>query len=119
MRCARVEDEDVATGAADTPDFGALGVLAEVGDGGSNGNSVDDAERGEIDDGERAIGGGDVGVEMEIGAEDGGSVLAEKNDESENEKEGKEEVDAEVFGVGHEGVYSLQFMVSGLEEDNR
>jgi hypothetical protein len=31
-------------------------------------------------------------------------MLAEKNDDGEDEKEGKKEVDAEVFGVGHEGV---------------
>ena len=42
--------------------------------------------------------------EVEIGAEDGGAMLAEKNDDGEDEKEGEEEVDAEVFGVGHEGV---------------
>jgi len=79
-------------------------VFAEVGDGGADGNFVDDAEGGEVDDGEGAVGGGDVGIEVEIGAEDGGAMLAEKNDDGEDEKEGEEEVDAEVFGVGHEGV---------------
>jgi hypothetical protein len=54
---------------------------------------------------------------MEIGAEDGGAMLAEKNDEGENEKEGEEEVDAEVFAMGHEE--SLQFTVFGLKQDSR
>ena len=102
LRGARVQDEDVAAGAADAPDFGALGVLAEIGDGRADGNSVDDAERGEIDDGEGAVGGGDVSVEVEIGAEDGGAMLAEENDDDEDEQEGEEEVDAEIFRVGHE-----------------
>jgi hypothetical protein len=92
-------------------------MFAEVGDGGADGDFVDDPKRGEIDDGEGAVGGGDVGVEVEIGAEDGGAMLAEKNDDGENEQEDEEEVDAGVFGVGHEG--SLQFTVFVLEEDNR
>ena len=68
---------------------------------------------------ERAVGGGDVGVEMEIGAEDGGSMLAEKNDDGENEEESEEKIDAEVFAMGHEE--SLQFTVFGLslEEHSR
>src|SRR6266403_1984114 len=101
LRCARVEDEDIAAGAADSPDFGALGVFAKVGDGRADGDFVDDAERSEIDDGERTVGGGDVSVEVEIWAEDGGTMIAEKNDDRENEKQGEEEVDAEVFAMGH------------------
>jgi len=77
-------------------------VFAEIGDGGADGNSVDDAERGEVDDGEGAVGGGDVGVEVEIGAEDGRAVFAKKDYEGENEQESEEEIDAQVFGVGHE-----------------
>ena len=102
MRGARIQNEEVAAGAADAPDFGAPGVFAEVGNGGANGNLVDGAERGEVDDCEGAIGGGDVGVEMKIGAEDRGAMLAEKNDDSEDEQEREEEVDAEISGVGHE-----------------
>jgi hypothetical protein len=107
LRRARVEDEDVASGAADAPDFGALGVLAEVGDSGADGNSVDDAQGGEIDDGKGAVGSRDVGVEVEIGAEDGRAMFAEKNDESENEQESKKKVDAKVFAMGHWMTMSL------------
>ena len=77
-------------------------MFAQVRDGGADGNFVDDAQRGEVDDGEGAVGSGDIGVEMEIGAEDGGAMLAEQDDESEDEQESEQEVDTEVFAMGHE-----------------
>jgi len=102
-----IEDEDVAASVADAPDFVAFRVLAEVGDGGAglrglgDGEFGDGLELGEINDGERAVVGGDVGVHVEIGAEEGGAMLAEKDDDRGNEEEKRDEVDAEVFGARH------------------
>jgi len=74
-------------------------VFAKVGDGRADGNFV--MTRGMRDrHGERTVGGGDVGVEMEIWAEDGGTMLAEKNDDGEN-KSRRGGRDAEVFAMGH------------------
>ncbi len=101
---AHVEDEDVAAGAADAPNFGALGVFAKIGDGGTRVDFVDDAEGDEIDDEEVAVGSGDVGVEVEIGAKEGWAVFAEEDDEGERGENGEQEIDAKIFGVRHEQV---------------
>jgi hypothetical protein len=92
----------MAARAADAPDFGAVRVFTEIGYARAGGNFVDGAERDEVHDSEEAIGSGNVSVEMEVGAEEGGAVFAEKNDEREHGEEREEEIDAEVFGVGHE-----------------
>jgi hypothetical protein len=42
-------------------------------------------------------------------------MLAEKNDDGENEEQGEEEVDAEVFGVGHWMEMSLPEWRAGVE----
>ena len=96
-----VENEDVAAGGGDAPDFVALGVFAEIGNGRADGNLGDGLEFGEINDGERAVGGGDVGVHVEIGTEEGRAMFAEKDDDCGNEEDGQAEIEPEVFGVGH------------------
>jgi hypothetical protein len=80
-----VENPDAAVGGTDPPDFVAGRVFPEVGDVGSDGNVSDDVKTGEIDDRERAVGGGDVGVHVEVGAEERGAVLAEEEDRGEDE----------------------------------
>jgi hypothetical protein len=96
-----VENEDEASGGADAPDFVAFGVFAHVGDAGGDEDFLDGVERDEIDDGDVAVDGGDVGVEVQAGAEEGGAMLAEENDGGEDEEDGEDEVGAEVFAMGH------------------
>jgi len=96
-----VENPDAAVDGTDPPDFVAGSVFAEVGDVGSDGNVSDDLKTGQIDDRERAVGGGDVGVHVEVGTEERGPVLAEEDDRGEEEEEDERDVHARVFGVGH------------------
>jgi len=97
----RVENEGEAAGRGDAPDFVALGVLAEVGDGGAERNFGDGLKFGEVDDGEGAVGGRDVGVHVEVGAEERGAVFAKKDGGGGGEEDEEKEVGAEVFGKGH------------------
>jgi hypothetical protein len=96
-----VEDEYETSGGADAPDFVALGVFAHVGDAGCDEDFLDGVESDEVDDGDAAIGGGDVGVEMQAGTEEGGAMFAEEDGGGEDEKDGEDEVGAEVFAMGH------------------
>jgi len=97
----RVENEDIAADIADAPDFVAAGVFAEVGDGGADGNFGDGMESDEIDDGDGAVGGGGVGVHVEIGAKEGGTMLAENDDGGGDEKNEKNEIDAKALEQRH------------------
>jgi hypothetical protein len=76
-------------------------VFAKVRDRGANGNFCNGLEFGEIEDGEGAVVGGDVGVHVEIGAEKGGAMLVEDDDGGRDEEEKEREIEAWVFGVGH------------------
>jgi len=87
-----VENPDAAVAGTDPPDFVAGSVFAEVGDVGSDRNVSDDVKTGEIDDRERAVGGGDVGVHVEVGTEERGAVLAEEDDRGEDEEEDERDV---------------------------
>ncbi len=98
----RVEDEDEAASGGDAPDFVAGGVFAKVGDGWADGNFGDGLEFGEIDYGEGAVGGGDVGVHVEIGAEEGRAVFMEEDNDAGDEEDDESKIEAEVFGMGHE-----------------
>src|SRR5262249_13831758 len=84
---AGIQDEHVAAGVADAPDFGAARMFAKVRDAGGSGNLVDGAKRGEVYNSEGAVGRGDVSVEMEIGAEERGAVFAKKDDQREHGEE--------------------------------
>jgi hypothetical protein len=55
-------------------------MFAEIGDGGADGDVVDDVKAGKIDDGEGAVVGGDVGVHVEAGAEEGRAMLTKEDD---------------------------------------
>jgi hypothetical protein len=98
---ARVEDPEIAAGAADAPDFVAFGMLEHLGEHGPGRDARDLAEIDKIDDGDGAVGGRDVGVDAQAGAEEGGAVLTEKNARAEDEQEGEEKVLAEVLGGRH------------------
>ena len=103
----RIEHEDEAAGGGDAPDFVAGGVFAKVGNGGAclrrlgDRNFGDGLEFGEINDGERAVGGGDVGVHVEIGAEEGRTVFMEEDNDGGDEEDDESKIEAEVFGRGH------------------
>ena len=97
----RVEDEGAVAGRRDAPDFVACGVLAEIRDIEAEVEFVDRLKAGEVDGGDGAVGGGDVSVHVEVGAEEGGSMLAEEDNGGGDEKEDKREVDAEVSGMRH------------------
>ena len=76
-------------------------MFAQIGDAGADGNLSEDAEIGEVEDGDGAVVGGDVGVEMEIRAKEGGAMFAEKDDDEKDEKDGESEVDAEGCEAAH------------------
>jgi hypothetical protein len=97
----RVDDEDVAATRGHAPDFVAFGVFAEVGNIGPDRNFANGCEFGEIHDGERAVGGGDVGAHVEIGTEEGRTMFTEDDDSSGDEKKDEGDVDARAFGMGH------------------
>jgi hypothetical protein len=97
----RVENEDVAGGGGDTPDFIAIGVFTEIGDGGTDGNFANGLEFCEVDDGEGALRGGHVGVHVEVGAEEGRAMFTEEDDGGGDEEGQEHDVEAWVFGVRH------------------
>ena len=94
-----VENEDEVGCSA--PDFVAFRVLAEVGDGGADREAADGLKAGEVDGGEGAVCGGDVGVHVEVGTEEGRAMFAQKNDNGGDEEQHEREVNAEVSGMGH------------------
>ena len=98
---ACVDNEDVAARGGDTPYFVALEVFAEVGDVRAYGNFGYGLELDEIDDGEGAIGSGDVGVHVEIGTEERWSMLKEEKNGGGYEQDDEDEVDAWAFVEGH------------------
>jgi hypothetical protein len=69
-------------------------MFAEIGDGGADGDMGDDVKPGQIDDRERAVVGGDVGIHVEAGAEEGRAMLAKEDDGGGDEEEHECEVDA-------------------------
>ena len=62
----------------------------------------DDAETDKIDDGEGAVGSRDIGVHVEVGAQERRAMLVEEEDAGGDEEDHEGEVQAWVFGVGHE-----------------
>ena len=97
----RVEDEGAVAGRRGAPDFVAGGVFAEIGDVEAECEFVDDLKAREVDGGDRAVGGGDVAVHVEIGTKEGGAVFTEKDNGGGDEEEDEREVNAEVFRMGH------------------
>ena len=98
---ACVENPDVAGAVADAPDFSAFGMLAHVGGAGADVDLLRGLERDEVDDGDGAVGGGDVGVNAQAGTKERGAMFAKKNDDEGSEQDDEEEVEAEAFEVGH------------------
>jgi len=101
LRSAGVKDPEIATAGAHAPDFGPLGVLAHVGDTWADRDFLDDAEIGKIKDGDGAVGGGNVGIEMQIGTEKRRAMLAEEDDNEDEEKNSENEIDTEGFEAIH------------------
>ena len=56
----------------------------------ADGDVSDGAEIDEVDDGDGAVGGGDVGVEAEAGAEEGRAMFDEEEDEGGEEEDAEE-----------------------------
>ena len=77
-------------------------MFAQVRDVRSDRDVSDDAETGKIDDGEGAVGSRDVGVHVEVGAQERRAMLVEEEDAGGDEEDHEGEVQAWVFGVGHE-----------------
>ena len=98
---AGVEHPEVTASIADAPDLVALRVFAQIGDARTNGNFGDGMEGDEVDDGNGAISGGGVGVHVEVGAKEGGTMLAENDDSCGDEKDDEKEIGAKVFGTRH------------------
>ena len=70
-------------------------------------------ERDEVDDGDGAVGGGDVGVNAQAGTKERGATFAKKNDDEGSEQDDEEKVEAEAFEVGH---WMKQFYMRGEVE---
>ena len=98
---ARVEDPNVAAGAAYAEDFGASGMLAHAGESWADGEAGDGLEFDEVDDGDIAVSGGDVGGEVEVRAEEGGAMVAQKDDDGSEGQGGEQEVETKVSGAAH------------------
>jgi hypothetical protein len=96
-----VEDEGVVAAVGDAPDFGAEGMFAEVADGGADGNFGNRVEGDEVDHGERAVIGGDVGVHTEVGAEEGRTMVPRNDEDGAHDKQGGEKENAEVSNWRH------------------
>ena len=77
-------------------------MFAQVRDVRSDRDVSDDAETGKIDDREGAVGSRDVGVHVEVGAQERRAMLVEEEDAGGDEEDHEGEVQAWVFGVGHE-----------------
>ncbi len=76
-------------------------MFAKVGDGRAYGNFGNGLEFGEIENGEGSVVSGDVGVHVEIGAEERWAMLVEDDNGGGDKEEKKREIEAWVFGVGH------------------
>jgi hypothetical protein len=76
-------------------------VFSHAGQAAADVHAGDGAKFDEVDDGEAVIGGGDVGVEAQAGAEEGGAVLEEQERQGGEEKNGQEGKDAVVAAGGH------------------
>src|SRR6267143_5804798 len=101
---AGIEDPDVAAGCAHAENLGAGRMLAHSGKARADGDAGDGCELHEIEDGDAAVRGGDVGGEMQVRAQEGGAMLAEKQDNPADGQRGEQEVDAKVLGAVHEGL---------------
>jgi hypothetical protein len=112
---AGVENPDIAGGAADAPDFGPFGALAHVSDAGADVDLLRGLERDEVDDGDGAVGGGDIGIDAQARAKEGGAMFAKEDDDERNEQDGEEEVEAEAFEVGH---WMRRFYMRGERRGN-
>jgi hypothetical protein len=75
----------------------------------ADGDVGDGAEVYEVYYGEVSVGGGDVGVEAQAGAEEGWAVLEEQQDQGGREENAHEPEDAIVAGAAH----LLMFGMSG------
>src|SRR5262249_24286759 len=98
---AWVQNPDVAGTAADPPDLSAFGMLAHVGDAGADVDLLHGLERYKVDDGDGAVGGGDVGVNAQARTKERRAMFAKKNDDEGSELDDEEEVEAETFEVVH------------------
>jgi hypothetical protein len=76
-------------------------MLAYVGDAGADVDLLRGLERYEVDDGDGAVGGGDVGVDAQARTKERRAMFAKKNDDEGSEQDDEEEVEAEAFEVGH------------------
>ena len=76
-------------------------MFAQVRDGRAHGNFGNGLELGEIEYGNRAVIGGDVGVHVEIGTQEGRAMLAKNDDGGGDEEQEKREIEAWIFRVGH------------------
>ena len=103
MVAARIEDPNVTARRADAKNLGARGMLVHPGESRTDSDARDRFELHEIDRGDVAVGRGDVGRKMQVRAQERGSMLAEKQDNSPDGKRGQQEVDAEVLRPVHVG----------------
>jgi len=99
----RVNDEDETLRGIDAPDFIAMGGFAKIGDAGCDVDFLCGAKGGEVDDGDVAVVGGDVGVEVDAGTQERGAVFAEEDDGGEDQEGDEDDPGAGIFVDGHWG----------------
>src|SRR6266403_213410 len=98
---AGVENPDITAGAANAKDFGASGMIAQSGKARAYIHVRKGFELNEIDHGDAAVGGGDIGVKPQPRPKKRGAMLAQKQDQSADGQGSEKEVDAKVFGAAH------------------
>src|SRR3989442_12172807 len=76
-------------------------MLAHAGKARSDGNTGDDGQADEVNDGDRSVGGTDVGVETQAGAKPGGAMLPEDLDHARDEQNHEEEEDTIIERASH------------------
>ncbi|OLD62279.1 MAG: hypothetical protein AUI53_02095 [Acidobacteria bacterium 13_1_40CM_2_60_7] len=76
-------------------------MLAHAGKARSDGDTGDDGQADEVNDGDRSVGGTDVGVETQAGAKPGGAMLPEDLDHARDEQNHEEEEDTIIERASH------------------
>ena len=101
---ARIENPDVAAGTADAKDFGARGMLAQSGKSGAEVKMREGLELDEVDHGDAAVGGGDVGIQTQARTKKRGAMLAQEEGQSAEGQGSEQEVDAKISRAVHAGL---------------
>jgi len=102
---ARVQDPNVAPGAADTPNFAAFGVFEDFAQRGTRIDFANGPQADEVHNRDAPVLGAHVGIQVQPGPQERGPVLAQEKDDAKDDENGQDEIDAEIFGARHVGEF--------------